>query len=144
MKRLLVWGGALIVALFAVVIVGGLLLDTKTRPTPEKTSGYTTFSLPVSHRDLPLPVTVWYPTEARAAPTLLVQNGLFYGHYAQVDAPALTKPLPIVLLSHGSGGNAVRLGWLASELAAQDFIVVTVDHPGTTSGDSDPFQTVNI
>jgi predicted dienelactone hydrolase len=45
-------------------------------------------------------------------------------------------------MSHGSGGNAERLGWIASELAAAGMIVVAPNHPGTTSNDSDPFQTV--
>jgi predicted dienelactone hydrolase len=144
MKRFLIWSLATIACLCVFVVVLGAVLDTSTRPVPEATPGYTTFNLQTTHRDVPLPVTIWYPTATQAAPTLLGQNALFHGHYAQVDAAPLNGPLPVVLLSHGSGGNAVRLGWLASQLAMLGFVVASVDHPGTTSGDSDPFQTIKI
>lgn len=48
------------------------------------------------------------------------------------------------MISHGSGGNGRQLGWIARELATNGFIVVATDHPGTTSGDSDPFQTIKV
>lgn len=39
---------------------------------------------------------------------------------------------PVVLISHGTGGSASGLGWLASALAAQGFVVLGVDHHGNT------------
>ena len=45
-------------------------------------------------------------------------------------------------MSHGSGGNAVGLGWIAASLAERGMIVAAPDHPGTTSGDSSPERTV--
>lgn len=35
---------------------------------------------------------------------------------------------PLVVLSHGSGGAAVNLMWLAEALAADWFLVAAVDH----------------
>lgn len=40
---------------------------------------------------------------------------------------------PVVLISHGTGGSASGLGWLASALAAEGCVVLGVDHHGNTS-----------
>ena len=40
---------------------------------------------------------------------------------------------PIVVLSHGTGGTAMHLDWLARDLARRGFIAVGVDHHGNTS-----------
>lgn len=95
----------------------------------------------VPGRDALVTLHLWYPTESDAATVLLGQNGLFYGEHVRPDAVPLAGPLPVVVLSHGSGGNAPRLGWLAGYLASEGMIVAAPDHPGTTSGDSDPFRT---
>lgn len=135
-------GLALIVGL---VVIAGVTLDTKVRPAPETAPGYRLTSTPAPHRDRDIPVHVWYPAEPDAEPpVLLAQNALFYGHYVHIDAPAATGPFPVVVLSHGSGGNAPQMGWLIREMVASGMIVVATNHPGTTSRDSDPFQTIRI
>ncbi len=48
------------------------------------------------------------------------------------------KGLTRFVLSHGSGGNMDALGWLSSELALNGAVVLAVNHPGSTSGDSSP------
>lgn len=143
MKWILRIFGALVLAGGALV-VAAMLLDTKVRPAPAASPGYFETTAPAPHRNADIPVFVWYPTDAAAAPELLAQNALFYGHYAQRDAAPATGPFPVVLLSHGSGGNAPHLGWLARQLALSGMIVVGTNHPGTTSRDSDPFQTIRI
>jgi len=42
---------------------------------------------------------------------------------------------PIVMLSHGTGGTAMHLDWLARDLAGRGFIAVGVDHHGNTSAE---------
>ncbi len=51
---------------------------------------------------------------------------------------------PLVLLSHGSGGNMDGLAWLSSELAAEGVMVLAVNHPGSTSGDSSARRSVDL
>lgn len=53
------------------------------------------------------------------------------------DAPVLPGRHPLVVLSHGLGGHARSLGWLAAGLAERGAIVVAIDHPGSTFGDMD-------
>jgi len=52
-------------------------------------------------------------------------------------APALSK-WPLILLSHGTGGNAMQMAWLGTALARAGFIAVAVDHPGNNSATSAP------
>lgn len=45
---------------------------------------------------------------------------------------------PLVLLSHGTGGNRFSLIWLAKMLASEGFIVASVDHFGNTTDNKIP------
>jgi predicted dienelactone hydrolase len=125
-------GGALVAATF---------LDTTIRPPTFDPPGYLVTTITSPDREKPVTLHVWYPTDSTAASDVIGQNGLFYGSHMRRDAPPKPGRMPVVVLSHGSGGNAERLGWLAGYLAHRGMIVVAPDHPGTTSGDSDPVQT---
>ncbi len=142
--RLLLRVGLVLVTLVAMVLGGLLMLGTKERPLPEVVPGYHTTEITVPHRDVPLPLSVWYPTEARGEAELIGQNLLFYGFHAQRDAAPVDAPLPVVVLVHGSGGNGPRMGWLAVSLVEAGYIVVAANHPGVTSQDSWPEETVKI
>lgn len=63
---------------------------------------------------------------------------MFRGQPVRLGAPLPEGRHPLVLLSHGSGGNMDGLGWLAAGLAGAGALVVGVNHPGSTSGDSSP------
>lgn len=56
------------------------------------------------------------------------------------DAPINEKwrQYPVVLLSHGTGGTATSLGWIARALAAAGYVVIGVDHHGNTA--SEPYR----
>lgn len=45
------------------------------------------------------------------------------------------QPTPVVLLSHGTGGEASDLTWLAQVLCPEGFVVASVDHHGNTSSE---------
>ena len=117
---------------------------TKDRPAPDDTPGYRTALIDVAHRDVPLPLHLWYPTDALGPTEVIGQNLLFYGAHVQPDATPKSSAMPVVVLIHGSGGNGPRMGWIATALANAGYLVVAANHPGVTSQDSWPSETVKI
>lgn len=144
MKRVLIVFGALCVLCFAAFAVLASL-TTRARPVPNAVPGHVELRLDVAHRDVALPVHVFYPTQdTSVAPVLFGQNALFYGIHVRPGAMPLAGDLPVVVMSHGSGGDVQKMGWLARQIANAGAIVVAANHPGSTSGDSDPHQTVKV
>lgn len=86
----------------------------------------------------PLHVTVWYPTQAGQNPKNVGENPAFFGVSVVENAAVPTDTHPLVVLSHGYGGNWRNLSWLAAELAKQGYIVAAPEHPGTTTFDKSP------
>jgi predicted dienelactone hydrolase len=81
---------------------------------------------------------VWYPAGTRTYAGHIGKGPVFKGTKALVGAGVREGDYPVVLFSHGSGGNMDALSWLSSSLAREGIIVVAVNHPGSTSGDSSP------
>ena len=85
--------------------------------------------LPVDERpdpdDKPLELAVWYPPTAPAP----VAFGPFTLNVA-FDAPVSGDRLPLVVLSHGTGGSALNQFETAAALADAGFVVAAVTHNG--------------
>lgn len=139
LKRTLIGTPLALITTFALL----LALNTAGRPSLPAT-GYHLETLALPNRSQPVSVHIWYPTSATGPTTTVGENALFWGFPAYPDAMPAPGPHPIVLMSHGSGGKAFRHLWLATRLAAAGFIVIAPDHPGSTSGDSDPARTLQI
>lgn len=80
-----------------------------------------------------LPIAIWYPTDDPSKTSTVGENSVFYGTPAVKEAAPTPGSHPLVVLSHGYGGNWRNLNWLASDLAQQGYIVAAPDHPGTTT-----------
>ena len=106
--------------------------------------GYQTSMLEVKHREQPLALHIWYPAKVSGGKTMLGKNVVFTGIEIQRGAAPNKIKAPLILLSHGSGGNAVNIGWIATRLADEGAIVVSTNHPGTTSRDSHPRETIKL
>lgn len=82
---------------------------------------------------------IWYPVAVTNPehPHEIGAPGapIFQGHGIVSDAPLsdARAKYPLLLLSHGTGGSADSLDWLASALAAHGFIVAGVNHPGNNA-----------
>jgi len=106
--------------------------------------GYDRFDLTTDHRARPIAASIWYPA---ANPTYRAPVGdrpIFDPTFAFIGPAIAEGKHPLVLLSHGSGGNADSLGWLTSGLVANGAIVLAVNHPGSTSGNSSPRRSVDL
>ena len=87
-------------------------------------------------RDSQVKFHMWYPTEGGGRDVTVGGNGVFYGTRAGKGAPVREGKHPLILISHGSGGNAGQFGWIASKLAEAGYVVLLPNHPGTTTGDA--------
>lgn len=106
--------------------------------------GYDRMDVPARHRAMPLAASVWYPAGRATYRNVIGDSALFVGMPSYVGAAVAEGRYPLVLLSHGSGGNMDGVAWLSSHLAARGAIVLAVNHPGTTSGDSSPRRTLRL
>jgi predicted dienelactone hydrolase len=83
--------------------------------------------------------TVWYPADAQAVETAqwvgdpkqpFASAGRAAEEAALAPSPA---KLPLILLSHGTGGSALMMAWLGTQLAAHGYIAIAVNHPGNNA-----------
>jgi len=81
---------------------------------------------------LPIPVGVWYPTEATPRPTTLLGLNLMSVAPA---GPVAGSSLPLIVISHGNGGGPGSHADLALALADNGFVVAAPMHPGDNYAD---------
>ncbi|MBI2346234.1 MAG: alpha/beta fold hydrolase [Deltaproteobacteria bacterium] len=90
----------------------------------------------VGYRDVhnPFEGRVWYPAPLTAKEGPIPTARLFTSQQGAKDAPVISHPqkLPLLLLSHGSGGTFDRLDWMADFFARRGWIVAAFNHPGNT------------
>ena len=90
--------------------------------------------------DRPLTVEMWFPVRsAGERPAHRYEfPGAFYESPDAVSAPpraVADGPFPLVVYSHGSGGQRYFSSFLAEALAAHGYVVVAADHTGDTAVD---------
>jgi predicted dienelactone hydrolase len=73
-----------------------------------------------------MPALLWYPT---AAPAQARAMGPFTVTALPGAQPSPGRH-PLVLISHGTGGNELGHAWLAQSLVAAGYLVLSVRHPG--------------
>ncbi|MGF6097651.1 alpha/beta hydrolase family protein [Pseudomonas sp. 18175] len=119
---------ATLAALFLICLATPVFADN----TP---IGFQNITLADPQNKRPLQMVVWYPAATTATPELIRDDAVFFGALAVPDAPPASGAHPLVVISHGNGGNWGNQVWLASALAHRGYIVAAVNHPGTTSKD---------
>lgn len=106
--------------------------------------GYDRFDLTADHRARPVAASIWYPSANRTYRAPVGDGPIFDPTFAFIGSAIAEGEHPLIVLSHGSGGNADSLEWLTSGLVANGAIVLAVNHPGSTSGDSSPRRSVDL
>lgn len=98
---------------------------------PSKT-GITTLEFYDAERGRPIVTEIWYPIHAETPSK--PSCGFWMRCEEARDAP-LSKAnvlYPLIMMSHGNGGDRFNLAWLAEILAANGFVVAAIDHYGNT------------
>lgn len=95
-------------------------------------------------RNRTLNAFMWFPTEESSEPELSHSNAMFFGFSARAGAAPSVKNAPLIIMSHGSGGNISNQAWLAVELAKRGAVVIAANHPGSTSRDSAPSTNLEV
>jgi predicted dienelactone hydrolase len=130
----------------AAMVAGGLTWAawTLTRPPYAGQVGiaYGDALAPLRQQDIAF--HIWYPADPGGREVMVGGNGVFHGTPAGRGAPHAQGRFPLIVLSHGAGGNAGQFGWIASELAGAGFVVVLPNHPGSTSGNASAAEALRI
>jgi predicted dienelactone hydrolase len=106
--------------------------------------GFDRLAVSAAHRPGLVAGSIWYPADQATYKTQVGRNAVFTGATAYL-APGIAKGRhPLVVLSHGLGGNIDGLGWLAGALAQNGAMVLGVNHPGSTGGDSSPRRSIRM
>jgi predicted dienelactone hydrolase len=87
----------------------------------------------------PIAMTLWYPAAVNTVETEWSIGPFAFGRGA-VDAPWRSEaPQPLILLSHGTGGSAAQLSWLAEALVQAGYVVLAVSHHGNTAAEAQTY-----
>ena len=117
-----------------VLIVTLALLMRATAAFAADAVGVFNLEIPTAHHDRPMKMSVMFPAKG-GVETVFGENPVFFGTTLREQADPLPGKYPVILMSHGWGGNYMRMAWLGAGLAAKGAIVVAVNHPNSTTGD---------
>jgi predicted dienelactone hydrolase len=116
------------------LIVALALLMRATAAFAADAVGVTSLEIPTTHHDWPMKMSVMFPAKD-GVETVIGENPVFFGTALRDHAEPLPGKYPVILMSHGWGGNYTRMAWLGAGLAAKGAIVVAVNHPNSTTRD---------
>lgn len=81
-------------------------------------------------RDRPVVVEVWYPTREKKAYDIAQDVWI---HPKEVrDASPMKGRFPLILMSHGLGGDRRDRSWLVEHLVPKGFIIASIEHHGNS------------
>lgn len=116
------------------VILNGQPVARDTLAADFGSMGLQSLQVPAGERPA-IPVQVWYRTPSRGTRTRGASR-IRPGYRVAPDGrPASNEPAPLVILSHGSGGNADSMAWLARAFVDRGAVVMAADHPASANGD---------
>lgn len=119
-----------IVALLLILAAALAIYIYLTALKPKRPVGFQQFAAADAGHP-PIPVAVWYPADVKPAFVLLGSRGMRLAPDASVAGAAL----PLIIISHGTGGSALGHADTAMALAEQGFVVAAPTHPGDNLND---------
>lgn len=137
----------------AVLLLGAVLLaacggggskSTKPAPLPARSGtyaiGHDTISIPDPATGRTISADLWYPAAdgATGTPTRysLLPTAYFDSKVAIERAPINPAgSFPLVIYSHGSGGQSFVASFLTEDIASHGYVVLSANHAGNTAAD---------
>lgn len=139
----------------AVVLIAGALLvvacggnsgstSAKAAPLPARSGtyavGHDTISIPDPSTGKTISADLWYPAPAGTAGTptrySLLPTAYFDSKVAIERAPIdPAGSFPLVIYSHGSGGQSFVASFLTEDIASHGYVVLSANHAGNTAAD---------
>lgn len=98
--------------------------------------GLVELTIAAPHHDQTMQMAIMFPATGQHQ-TMFADNAVFYGTPVFEDSVPEPGQYPVVVLSHGWGGNYARMAWLSAGLVSRGAIVVAVNHPNSTTFDID-------
>lgn len=99
--------------------------------------GFRALTIPAEHHGREMSGGLWYPPGGGGRAIFHGENGVFYGTEVLDGARMADGRFPVIVASHGLGGNIGALGWLTAGLARAGALVIAVNHPNSTTRDYD-------
>ena len=131
-------------ALGAAITASAWGIRYATAPVYDGHAGITYDSAFAPARNTEVDFHIWYPATPGGRAVTVGGNGVFYGTPAGRDAPVAAGKHPLIIMSHGAGGNAGQFGWIASALADEGYVVILPNHPGSTSHNASAQAAVRV
>ncbi len=94
-------------------------------------------------RERPVLVEVWYPTE-ESGPIDPPEDPVWIHPQEIRDVPIAGGKYPLILMSHGHGGDRRDRSWLVEYLVKNGFIVASVEHYGNSWRSYNPRLTLRF
>lgn len=126
------------------IALGAWGIKYATAPAYDGRVGITYSEAYAPARDTEVDFHIWYPAKPGGRRVTVGGNGVFFGTPAGRNAPHIEGKSPMIVMSHGAGGNAGQFGWIASSLAQAGYVVVLPNHPGSTSGNASAEAAVRV
>ncbi|MDE0538667.1 MAG: hypothetical protein OXH94_08065, partial [Rhodospirillales bacterium] len=98
-------------------------------------AGFRSVAISAGHHGRDMSGALWYPSSGGGEANSYGENGVFFGTRVLDGAQMAEGPFPVILASHGLGGNIGALGWLTAGLAEAGALVISVNHPNSTTRD---------
>jgi predicted dienelactone hydrolase len=121
--------------LLVFILIFGSLQGMTKAPTPPANVGVRTLQYEDASRHRPVVIELWYPTAKQGPAAEVEAADAVWVHPQEIRNVALAeggKKYPLIIFSHGHGGDRRNLSWLAESLVKNGFVVASVEHHGNS------------
>jgi predicted dienelactone hydrolase len=129
-----------------IVLFGSLNAFSKApAPAQERAEniGVRTFKYVDLKRDRPVLVELWYPTLHTGPFDEPIDTAWIHPKEIR-DVPICEGKFPLVLMSHGHGGDRRDRSWLAEFLVKNGFVVASIEHHGNSRRTMNPILSIRF